>query len=164
MKIIRSVISVSSTPTKVCSLFLRVKMFIFFSLSLSSMTFWSFFFLTYLWFSHSFLQEKDTLPVRAVILWVLYEIRETLLRQHVSGFTQGLLWVPWHLGTYQVLPNLIHYLGRRWPVQALSRFSGVREQRHSIWLPVEKNCSDFHRDMRRSSDDLVQVWPLVTVF
>lgn len=84
--------------------------------------------------------------------------------RHVSDFIQGLLSAPWHLGTYRVLSSLIHYLGRQWPVQALNRFSGVREQRHSIWLPAEKNCSDIHRAVRGSSDDLAQVWPVVIVF
>lgn len=39
LEIIRSIISVNTTPTTVHSLFLRVKTFIFFSFSLSSMTF-----------------------------------------------------------------------------------------------------------------------------
>ena len=96
---------------------------------------------------------------------MLYEIPETFLGRHDSGFTQGLLWAPWHRGTSQVLPSLIHYLGRGWPVQALSRFSGVvREQKHRIWLPVEKNYSDIHGAIGGSSADCAQVRPVVSVY
>lgn len=49
-------------------------------------------------------------------------------------------------------------------MQAPSRFPGVREQRHRIWLPVEKNCSDIHGAIHGSSADWDQVRPVVSVF
>lgn len=109
LEIIRSIISVNTTPTTVHSLFLRVKTFIFFSFSLSSMTF---FFpplpdtpLDGVCFSHSY-SHKGGDPLSPV-----WDPRN-FLGWHDSGFTQGLLWPPQHHGTSQVLPSLIDYLSR----------------------------------------------------
>lgn len=111
---VSSTISVSSTPTKTCSLFLRVKTFIFFSLSLFSITFCSFFFFLFLfligaWFSHSLLHEKDTL-----LCLLGQRASECCLKSQKLSW-DGIIQVSHrscyrYYGNSQVLPSLIHYI------------------------------------------------------